>query len=279
MFPRHAQTSADRADHNLGTIPRLRGQRQALSPAFHSSQPRHAQHQALPVLHPCVTFSTWAALPFALTMRQPLRSSASRRAPAARNRRSFAMRFCELTPNTLALRTTRALSNLCSDPSKALHPISRRTSADPLQKRWLENMLLVDAGPLIAALSKDDQHHAACAAEFRKLREAPVTTWPVITEAMYLLGDALGIRGQRALWDLILNDGVRIIETLPCQRAADLMEKYADLPMDLADATLVALAETHGTNRIFTTDYRDFSAYRISGHQRFEIIPARGRKH
>jgi uncharacterized protein len=50
------------------------------------------------------------------------------------------------------------------------------------------------------------------------------------------------------------------------------MERYADCPMDLADATLVVLAEERGISRIFTLD-SDFHIYRINGRKRFDLIP------
>ena len=53
----------------------------------------------------------------------------------------------------------------------------------------------------------------------------------------------------------------------------DLVQKYADLPMDFADASLVVLAEDLGTNFVFTTDFRDFEVYRIKGRRRFQIFP------
>jgi hypothetical protein len=57
------------------------------------------------------------------------------------------------------------------------------------------------------------------------------------------------------------------------RRCRDLVEEYSDLPMDFADATLVALAEEPGTNLVLTTDRRDFGIYRIAGRKRFRIAP------
>jgi predicted nucleic acid-binding protein len=101
-----------------------------------------------------------------------------------------------------------------------------------------------------------------------------VTTWPAFTEAMYLLARAGGIQGQRALWRLV-HTGRLIVADLSgsaLERSARLMDQYADRPMDLADATLVAFAEEHGHRRIFTLD-SDFHVYRIRGRQRFEVVP------
>lgn len=100
-------------------------------------------------------------------------------------------------------------------------------------------------------------------------------TWPVFTEAMYLLGDAGGWRAQRALWALLTRGDIEIVELAPdsVDRSRSLMEKYSDTPMSLADATLVAVAEHLRLKRIFTLD-SDFDVYRVRGRQRFVRIPS-----
>lgn len=135
-------------------------------------------------------------------------------------------------------------------------------------------MILTDAGPLVALIDADEADHKTCVLTLRTFTLPIVTTWPAFTEAMYLLGRAGGIVGQRALWKLLLSERLTIAELSPAavERSAALMEKYADLPMDLADATLVALAEERGERRIFALD-KDFRIYRIHGRSRFEIIP------
>ena len=133
-------------------------------------------------------------------------------------------------------------------------------------------MILVDAGPLVAVIDASDRHHVACAAALKKLQPPLVTVWPAIVEAMYLLED---FRAQDALWQMILR-GVLVIEPLDVRdlgRARDLMAKYRDLPMDLADAALVALAERLSCRTVFTLDRRGFRVYRPKGVKIFEIIP------
>ncbi|ORV96242.1 type II toxin-antitoxin system VapC family toxin [Mycobacterium kyorinense] len=135
-------------------------------------------------------------------------------------------------------------------------------------------MTLTDAGPLIALIDADEADHETCVLALRTLRLPLITTWPAFTEAMYLLGRAGGAAGQQALWKLLLSGRLDIAElsAAALERAAALMDKYADLPMDLADATLIALAEERGERRIFALD-TDFQVYRIHGRTRFEIIP------
>ncbi len=136
-------------------------------------------------------------------------------------------------------------------------------------------MTLTDAGPLIALIDADDPDHERCVRALDGIRLPLVTTWPAFTEAMYLLGRAAGWPGQHALWRLQRREDVLVAAPSPeaAARAAQLMERYADRPMDLADATLVALAEERDTNRVFTLD-ADFHVYRFKGRRRFEVVPS-----
>lgn len=134
-------------------------------------------------------------------------------------------------------------------------------------------MILIDAGPLIAIVKADDQHHAACAGALRKIREPLSTVWPAVTEAMYLLAGVPG--GQEAVWEMLARGAVHLQELgmadLP--RIRELMRKYADRGMDLADAALVRVAEREGIRQFFTVDRKDFSVYRLHGKIRPILIP------
>ena len=134
-------------------------------------------------------------------------------------------------------------------------------------------MILVDAGPLVALVDADDQFHKKCVAALRVVQEPLVTVWPPVTEAMYLLGDLP--RAQEALWEMLARG---VLQLLPLDlsdvpRMRELMSKYADRPMDLADAALVRVAEREGIRKIFTVDRDDFSVYRLHGRVRPNIIP------
>lgn len=135
-------------------------------------------------------------------------------------------------------------------------------------------MTLTDAGPLVALIDGDEPDHDACRVVLSRLRLPLATTWPAFTEAMYLLSRAGGSTGREALWKLVLTGRLEVadLSRSALERSAALMTKYADLPMDLADATLVALAEERGDRRMFTLD-TDFQVYRLHGRQRFEIVP------
>ncbi len=135
-------------------------------------------------------------------------------------------------------------------------------------------MTLTDAGPLVALIDADETDHEVCRLVLARLRLPLLTTWPAFTEAMYLLSRAGGRAGQEALWKLTLSGRLDIADlSRPAlERSSQLMAKYADTPMDLADATLVALAEERGDRRVFTLD-TDFHVYRLHGRQRFEVVP------
>ena len=132
---------------------------------------------------------------------------------------------------------------------------------------------LVDTGPLVALFDPSDRDHEPCKSTLAGMeQDRLVTTVAVITEATYLLG--FSVKAQSSLLAFV---GARAldVESLDAgdvERAGVLMQKYADLPMDFADATLVVLAERLGTTRVFTLDRRDFSTYR-AGRKAFRLLP------
>jgi len=136
-------------------------------------------------------------------------------------------------------------------------------------------MILVDAGPLIALIHEDDNEHERCRDAFATMDEPLGTVWPVVAEAMHLL--SFSWRAQEALWDMMETGAVEIlaigIDDVP--RMKELMRKYRDLPMDLADAALVRVAERERLRQIFTLDRRDFQIYKPSRISRFTIFPSR----
>lgn len=133
---------------------------------------------------------------------------------------------------------------------------------------------LVDAGPLVALIDRGEPDHDACREALEALHAPMVTTWPALTEAMYLVGTAGGWPAQDALWKLLDRGDLQVVDLDEATRGRTrgLMDQYSDAPMDLADASLVALAEVLDTCRIFTLD-SDFAVYRWKGRRRFEIVP------
>jgi predicted nucleic acid-binding protein len=135
-------------------------------------------------------------------------------------------------------------------------------------------LALIDTGPLVALIDTRDPLHRAAT---RALREEPgrvVTTWAVVAEALYLLGRGRDPwYGQQPLVERIASDAIVVPDFTAAlgARSLALMAEYADLPMDFADASLVALAEARGDRRIVTFD-SDFRVYRTAGGQPLAIL-------
>jgi predicted nucleic acid-binding protein len=134
-------------------------------------------------------------------------------------------------------------------------------------------LILVDAGPLVALVDADDQHHQSCVEALKRINEPMSTVWPAFTEAMYLVSDLPA--AQEALWEMLARAGIQVLQltTGDIPRMRELMRKYADRPMDLADAAIIAVAERQNIRRIFTIDRKDFGVYRLHGRIRLTVIP------
>ncbi len=120
-----------------------------------------------------------------------------------------------------------------------------------------------------------DNRHDDSEEILKEVREPLVTAVPVLTEAFHMLTPAS--QGSDRLRDFILRQGLTVwlLSQTALVRAFELMEQYADRPMDLADASLVVAAAELGTRKVFTLDRNDFQAYRVKrGHRHypFEIV-------
>lgn len=124
-------------------------------------------------------------------------------------------------------------------------------------------MTLADTGPLVALFDPKDPDHRGAKQVLASLRGPLVTTTPVLTQAFHLLDPSS--RGAKALREFVTARGLGVwfLDSDGLTRAFELMDKYADHPMDLADASLVAAAEAHRVTAIFTLDRGDFSTYRV----------------
>ncbi len=132
---------------------------------------------------------------------------------------------------------------------------------------------LLDTGPLIAALNRRDPAHVRCTAILGDANGPLLTTGAVVTEAMHFLNAQTG--GAAALVEFLDEAQVDIRDCFGQEQlhgAARLMGKYADTPMDFADATLVMLADETGCAEILTLDVRGFRTYRFRSNRRFNLI-------
>ena len=129
--------------------------------------------------------------------------------------------------------------------------------------------VLVDAGFLVALLSRRDQHHHWASAQAGEWPPPWQTCESVLSEAFHLLGPA----GTPALSALIRRGAVAVAFDLPSQIEPVLrfLEKYVDVPASLADAELVRLTETGADTVILTTD-ADFRVYRRHGRQTVPVV-------
>jgi uncharacterized protein len=133
--------------------------------------------------------------------------------------------------------------------------------------------VLLDTGALVCLLDRGQTAHEAVVDFFKNWRGLVVTTEAVITEASRLLGRVPG--GRVACLDFVLRGGAVMVPSsaTSLERARELILRYADLPMDYADATLVVLAEDMGVDLVLTTDRRYFEVYRVHGRKPFRILP------
>ena len=136
-------------------------------------------------------------------------------------------------------------------------------------------MMLTDAGPLIAIVNERDPHNGSCVAFLRQLTPPMVTILPAFTEAMHFAARADRWPGQDRLWKMVERGAlvIRDLEPADLSNARDLMEQYRDIPMDFADAALVAYAERENLDQIFTLDRRGFTVFRLRGRRAFTIYP------
>ena len=133
-------------------------------------------------------------------------------------------------------------------------------------------MILVDTGPLVALFDPRDRQHRRAVNTLRNLRAPLSSTVAVLTEAFHMLEPqsigsdrlrAFALQGGLAIW---------FFDRAAVTRAFELMEQYADRPMDLADASLIVAAEALETRKVFTLDRADFNTYRIRHGHRYHTV-------
>lgn len=135
-------------------------------------------------------------------------------------------------------------------------------------KRWL-----IDTGPLVAYLDGSDPAHAEVVARIEAFTGHLATTSSVVTEAMHFVAQAP--EGPRLLADLLVACDAEVHDfTDPAGLAevVSLMERYANVPMDFAGATLVLLAESLGVHEVLTLDRRGFSAFRTRRGRALRLV-------
>lgn len=135
--------------------------------------------------------------------------------------------------------------------------------------------ILLDTGFIVALYNRQDPLHGRAVRWLKEFRGSFVSVEAVLTEAAYFMG----VEGRASLLDQVADGWVELLtpDTKGLRRIAAILRKYSDLDPDLADACLVWLAETTGVHSIVTVDVTDFSAYRIGGRAKFDLVPWQSR--
>ncbi len=133
--------------------------------------------------------------------------------------------------------------------------------------------VLIDSGPLIALADQGDAKHEECWKALRSIpRATTIFTVPhALMEVFYILAPVPS--AIDAAFKLLKSLRVEFYEDVSLDRVQELIDKYNDLPMDFVDACIVAAAEEHQVNTIFTLDKRDFHVYRPRHVKSFHLLP------
>jgi len=133
--------------------------------------------------------------------------------------------------------------------------------------------LLLDTGPFVALVDRSEKLHDDCVAALERWTGPIVTTEAVLTETLYLVGPEW--KAQKIVLEFILRGAFQLIPSSQAslRRVAALMDRYRNVPMDFADATLVALGEELETECVFTLDRRGFNTYRLKQKRAFQLVP------
>jgi uncharacterized protein len=138
--------------------------------------------------------------------------------------------------------------------------------------------VLCDSGPLAALFNRSDSYHTQALAYFKRhgANVRLLTTWEVVSEVMYFLDFSANAQADLLLWlhEGATRDRIRIasLQTEDLLGLSSMLRKYADRPMDLADASLVWLANSTGVTDIITVDRADFAVYRTNKRKAFKNV-------
>ncbi len=125
----------------------------------------------------------------------------------------------------------------------------------------MQNVVLIDSGPIIALFNSKDKFHKSCIKFLKTFKGELISSWPVVSEVIYLL--SYSIEAQTDFLEWIERGSIQIVEIsiTDIRYIKNRMRKYSDLPMDLADASLMCISEKQGIEKIISIDY-DFSIYK-----------------
>lgn len=136
-------------------------------------------------------------------------------------------------------------------------------------------MIVVDTGPLVAALNADDNDHARCLRLLETHQGRLLVPGPVLTEVCWLLERERGTEAEAAFLEALAQGELDLVAvtTADVQRMADLVRQYADLPLGAVDASVIAIAERLGVTEVATLDLRHFTVVRPSHVRSLTLLP------
>lgn len=137
-------------------------------------------------------------------------------------------------------------------------------------------MIVLDTSGLLSAIDARQRHHSACAAVLTEATGPFLLSPFVLAELDYLLGTRVGTQAQLALLDEVARGAYRLesFSSADVAAAREVMNRYADLRLGLADASIVVLAGLHDTQDVLTLDERHFRALPTLDRRRFRLLPA-----
>ena len=136
-------------------------------------------------------------------------------------------------------------------------------------------MLIIDAGPIIAAASAHDRHHSECAELLRSAPGPLIVPALVVTEVVYFLAARFGTDAERAFLGSLTSGSILVepVAAAEWQRIDELVDTYRDLPLGTVDASVVALCERLGQTTVASLDHRHLSFVRPSHCNHLTLIP------
>lgn len=137
-----------------------------------------------------------------------------------------------------------------------------------------QHQIIADTGFWVALANDKDQYHTLAKKAYQFYYKNLITSYFVMTETCHLLLCEIGVEAQIKFLQAYEIDAYKVfhLEKQHFPRLIELMQKYKELPMDLADGSLVILAEHLGHGQILSTDQRDFNAYRWKQNKPFENL-------
>jgi predicted nucleic acid-binding protein len=136
-------------------------------------------------------------------------------------------------------------------------------------------VIVLDTGPLVAALNTQDKHHEQSVNLLRTRPGQLLVPAPVLTEVCWLLDSTRGPEAEAAFLDAVAHGELDLVAltVFDVHRMAELVRRYADLRLGAVDASVIAVAERLNITDVATLDRRHFTVVRPSHAPAFNLLP------